>query len=192
MPFHSERMDYDEFLRQRRTRMAELIRVAFRQLGGEPDVPPLAPPWFLPGAEVVWQRIGETERVLRALVRDVYATKFGEAAAPTIQAKLPERERETLTRALRTRPPGSDPLTVVDYLYLGQLPALLFAAEVWQYAKSRLTDAADARQRLQVAIAQIAPVRNEIAHVREVAPDRLLKATAACGDVLALLSGAPR
>ena len=52
--------------------------------------------------------------------------------------------------------------------------------------------AADAKQLLQVAIAAIAPVRNEIAHVREVAPDRLLKATVACGDVLGLLSATPR
>ena len=101
---------------------------------------------------------------------------------------MPERERETLARALRTRPPGSDPLTVVDYLYLGQLPALLFASAVWQYVKPKLNGAADAKQLLQVAIAQIAPVRNEIAHVREVAPDRLLRATVACGDVLGLLS----
>ena len=192
LPLGWERMNYDEFLRHRRTRMAELIRVAFRQLGGKSDAPPLAPPWFLPGAEAVWQRIGETERALRALVRGVYATKFGDAAASTIEAKLSERERETLTRALRTRPPGSDPLTVVDYLYLGQLPALLFASEVWQYAKAKLSDAVDARQRLQVAITQIVPVRNEIAHVREVASDRLLKATVACGDVLGLLSGTPR
>jgi hypothetical protein len=192
LPLGWERMDYDDFLRQRRNRMAELIRVAFRQLGGEADAPPLAPPWFLPGAEAVWQRIGETERALRALVRDVYAAKFGDTAAPTIQAKLSEREQETLTRALRARPPGSDPLTVVDYLYLGQLPTLLFANEVWQYVKARLSDAADAKQRLQLAVAQIAPVRNEIAHVREVAPDRLLKATVACGDILALLSDRPR
>jgi hypothetical protein len=189
LPLGWERMDYDQFLRQRRTRMAELIRVAFRQLGGEPDAPPLAPPWFLPGTKAVWQRIRETERALRALVRDAYATKFGDSAASIIEAKLSERERETLTRALRTRPPGSDPLTVVDYLYLGQLPSLLFASEVWQYAKAKLSDAADARQRLQVAITQIVPVRNEIAHVREVTSDRLLKATVACGDVLGLLSG---
>ncbi|TJW03158.1 MAG: DUF262 domain-containing protein [Mesorhizobium sp.] len=189
LPLVWERMDYDEFLRQRRSRMAELTRVAFRQLGGEPDAPPLAPPWFLPGAEVVWQRIAETERALRAVVRSAYATKFGDAAAPTLQAKLPEREQETLARALRTRPPGSDPLTVVDYLYLGQLPALLFASEVWQLVKSRLNDEADAKQRLQLAISQIAPVRNEIAHVREVAPDRLLKANLACGDILTLISG---
>ena len=45
---------------------------------------------------------------------------------------------------------------MVDYLYLGQLPALLFASEAWDYVKSKLTNAADAKQRLQVAIAQIA------------------------------------
>ena len=192
LPLEWERMDYDEFLRQRRIRMAELIRVAFRQLGGEPDAPPLAPRWFLPGAEAVWQRIGETERALRALVRDVYAMKFGDGAAATIEAKLSERERETLTRALRTRPPGSDPLSVVDYLYLNQLPALLFASDVWQYVKSKLSHVEDAKRRLQLALDEIAPVRNEVAHVREVAPDRLLKATVACGDVLALLSGTLR
>ena len=82
LPLGWERMDYDEFLRQRRSRMADLTRVAFRQLGGEADAPPLAPPWFLPGAEAVWRRIAETERALRALVREAYATKFGDAAAP--------------------------------------------------------------------------------------------------------------
>jgi hypothetical protein len=180
-------MDYEEFIRQRRTRMAELIRVAFRQLGGEAGAPPLAPPWFLPGAEAVWQRIADTERGLRALVREVYASRFGDTAATTIQAKLPERDRESLMRALRARPPGSDPLTVVDYLYLGQLPPLLFANDVWQEVRSRLQDEADAKQRLQGAVGQIAPVRNEIAHVREVASDRLLKATVACDDIQALL-----
>ena len=187
LPLGWERMEYDEFLRERRTRMAELIRVAFRQLGGE-QMPRLKALIF-PGAEAVWQSIGETERALRALVRDIYAAKFGGAAASTIEAKLSERERETLTRALRTRPPGSDPLTMVDYLYLGQLPALLFASEVWHYVKSKLNDAADAKPRLQVPIREIAPVRNEIAHVREVAPERLLKTTVVCRDVLGLLSG---
>jgi hypothetical protein len=164
-----------------------IIRVAFRQLGGEPDSPPLAPPWFLPGADAVWQRIVAVELALRALVREVYTARFGKAAAATIEAKLPEQERETLARALRVRPPGSDPLSVVDYLYLGQLPPLVFANDVWQDAKARLNDAANAKQRLQVAVSQIAPVRNEIAHVREVESERLLKATAACGDVLALV-----
>ena len=101
LPLEWERMDYDEFLRQRRIRMAELIRVAFRRLGGEPDAPPLTPRWFLPGAEAVWQRIGETERALRALVRDVYAAKFGNAAASTIEAKFRAGTRDTNARPPR-------------------------------------------------------------------------------------------
>ncbi len=84
LPLGWERMDYDEFIRHRRTRMAELIHVAYRQLGGEADASPLTPPWFLPGAEEVWQRIAETERALRALVREVYASTFGDTAAATI------------------------------------------------------------------------------------------------------------
>ena len=176
LPLGWESMEYEEFLRERRRRMADIIRVAFRQLGGEPDAPPLTPPWFLPGAEAVWQRIVETERALRAVVREVYAARFGEAAAQKIEEALPERERESLARALRARPAGSEPLSIVDYLYLGQLPPLLFATDVWQDARHRLGDAQDGKQRLQSAIGQIAPVRNEIAHVREVDRDRLLRA----------------
>jgi hypothetical protein len=192
LPLGWERMDYEEFIRHRRTRMAELIRVAFQQLGGEADAPPLAPPWFLPGAEAVWQRIADIERALRSLVREVYASRFGDTAAETIQAKLPERDRESLMRALRARPAGSDPLTVVDYLYLGQLPPLLFANDVWQEVRSRLRDEVDAKQRLQGAVGQIAPVRNEIAHVRDVASDRLLKAIVACDDIQALIGSRSR
>ena len=82
---------------------------------------------------------------------------------------------------------GSEPLSIVDYLYLGQIPPLLFAADVWQDTRHRLGDAPDGKQRLQSAIGQIAPVRNEIAHVREVDRDRLLRASVACADVLGML-----
>ena len=189
LPLAWESMEYEEFLRERRRRMADIIRVAFRQLGGEPDAPPLTPPWFLLGAEVVWQRIVDTERALRSVVREVYATCFGEAAAQKIQEALPERERETLVRALRARPVGSEPLSIVDYLYLGQLPALLFAVDAWQEARRRFGDAPDVKQRLQSALNRIAPVRNEIAHIREVDRDRLLRATVACADVLEMVQG---
>jgi hypothetical protein len=37
------------------------------------------------------------------------------------------------------------------------------------------------------AVGQIASVRNEIAHVREVGADRLLRASVACADVLEML-----
>jgi hypothetical protein len=190
LPLGWEFMPYEEFLRERRRRMADIIRVAFRQLGGEPDSPPLTPPWFLPGAEAVWQRIVETERALRALVREVYAARFRDAAARKIEDALSERERETLSRALRARPAGADPLSVVDYLYLGQLPPLLFANEVWQEARQRLGGASDGKQRLQSAVTVIASVRNEIAHVREIERDRLLRASVACGDILQMLKPA--
>ena len=169
--------------------MADIIRVAFRQLGGEPDAPPLTPPWFLPGAEGVWQRIVETERALRGVVREVYAARFGETAARRIEAALPEHERETLARALRARPSGSEPLSIVDYLYLSKIPPLLFATDVWQDARHRFGGGPDGKQRLQSAIGQIMPVRNEIAHVREADRDRLLRASVTCTDVLKMLRG---
>jgi hypothetical protein len=121
-----ESMTYEEFLAARRPRMAEIIRIAFRKLGGEASALPLLPPWFLPGAEVVWQRIGEVELKLRAIVRDVYRVRFGDNAATAIEGALDSRERDVLARAARNRPAGADGLSIVDYLYLAQLPALLF------------------------------------------------------------------
>ena len=81
--------------------------------------------------------------------------------------------------------------SIVDYLYLAQLPRLLFANDTQQEARSRLGGVKDAKQMLLIAIEQIAPVRNEIAHVREVSQDRLMKASVACGDVLGLFTQAP-
>jgi hypothetical protein len=187
LPIGWEKMPYETFQQHRRTRMADIVRAAFRKLGGEEDATPIAPPWFMPGAELVWGRIVETERALRALVRDVYQKRFDANAAQKIESAIPERERESLGRALRSRPPGADPLSVVDYLYIAQLPPLLFANDVWGDAKKRLGNRDDSKQQLSSAIGHITQVRNEIAHVREVSPDRLQKANVACGDVLAML-----
>jgi hypothetical protein len=187
LPLSWVSMKYDEFLRERRRRMADIIRVAFRQLGGEPDSPPLTPPWFLPGAEAVWQRIAETERALRAAVRESYVAQFNEAAAERIEDALPKDAREGLARALRARPAGSEPLSIIDYLFLGQLLPLLFAKDVWPDFHRRIGDGSDAKHRLQSALDLIAPIRNEIAHVREVDRDRLLRANLACADVLQML-----
>ncbi len=104
-------------------------------------------------------------------------------------ARLPEKARETLARALRVRPVGAEPLTIVDYLYLGQLPPLLFAVNAWEEARRYLGGAPDAKRRLQAAVDQIVPVRNEIAHVRDVEEDRLLRAKLACSDVLEMIRG---
>lgn len=190
LPVGWENLDYEEFLPERRKRMAEIIRIAFRQLGGEADAAAVVPPWFLPGSEAVWARIAETERALRGLVRAVYTARFQGQAASRIEQGLSEQERQTLTRNLRSRPAGAEPLSIVDYLYLNQLLSLLFANEVQQETRARLGGGSDLKQRLIAAMNQIAPVRNEIAHVREVAPDRLMRANVACGDVLELLRNA--
>jgi hypothetical protein len=187
LPIGWENLPYDVFLQQRRERMADIIRAAYRKLGGEEDAAPIAPPWFLPGAELVWSRIVETERGLRALVRDVYVKRFASGAAAKIEANIPEGQRESLSRALRSRPAGADAMSVVDYLYIAQLPPLLFSNDVWSDAKERLGNAQDVKQRLSNAITQITPVRNEIAHVREVPPDRLQRADVACKDVLSMI-----
>lgn len=187
LPIGWESMEYDEFLASRRPRMAEIVRIAFRKLGGEQDASPLTPPWFLPGGEVVWQRIADVERGLRRVVRDVYAGKFGTRAVEAISDALEANEREHLSRATRNRPSTADPMTVVDYLYLSQLPKLLFRSEVWAEARVRLGNDAEAKRRLQTAVESIAPVRNEIAHVREVSPDRLQRASVACSDVMGML-----
>jgi hypothetical protein len=186
LPIGWEAMDYDTFLVERRQRMAEVIRIAFRKLGGEDDAPTLAPPWFLPGAEVVWQRIGETERALRAAVREAYKTTFGASAADRITERLDERQMEALNRAMRSRPAGADPLSIVDYLYLAQLPPLLFRSEVWKGFRESI-GGDGSKPKLESAIQQIAPVRNEVAHVREVSADRLQRAHVACLDVLNML-----
>jgi hypothetical protein len=43
------------------------------------------------------------------------------------------------------------------------------------------------KQQMQTAFTEIMPVRNAIAHVREVEPDSLQRANLACGDVLGML-----
>jgi hypothetical protein len=184
-----EAMSYEEFLSSRRPRMADLIRIAFRRLGGEADALPLTPPWFLPGAETVWKQIVETERALRRVVRDVYSKLFGSDAARHIEVALADPARDALARALRSRPAGSDPLSVIDYLYLAQLPSLLFAGQAWQEARTRFDGGQDPKQKLQAAVDSIVPVRNEIAHVREVTAERLQRASLACSDVLTMLRG---
>ena len=91
----------------------------------------------------MWQRIAEIERALRSVVREVYAKRFGDHAAQKIEDSLPERDRENLARALRARPAAAEALSIVDYLYLGQLPNLLFAQDVWQEARTHFSEAQD-------------------------------------------------
>lgn len=192
LPPDWESMDYNDFLIARRRRMADIIRVAYRKLGGEADLGPVAPPWFLPGTEEAWTSIAETERSLRALVRGAYAKRFEGKAAAAIEGALSEPERQSLSRALRSRPAGADPLTIVDYLYLGQLPALLFANDVWPQVSAALGGGGTIKRDITEAVGRITKVRNEIAHVREVASEEIMRALVACADLKQLLGAGNR
>jgi hypothetical protein len=183
LPIGWEAMPYVHFLRERRSRMADMIRVAYRQLGGEPDASPLSPPWFMPGTEEVWKEIAEAELGLRQAVRRVYSERFGGEAVSRIEERLSGRERESLARALRSRPSGADPLTITDYLYIGQLLPLLTHGEVSEVSGRLFSWNRETKGKMNDAIAAIAPVRNEIAHVREVERERLLRATLAASEI---------
>ena len=63
-----------------------------------------------------------------------------------------------------------------------------FEQDVWQETRTYFREAPDTKQRLQTAVSQIAPVRNEIAHVREIDRDRLLRADLACSEVIGMLN----
>ena len=117
----------------------------------------------------------------------MYVARFGESAATKLEEALSEAERETLGRGLRARPAGADTLSIVDYLYIKQLPTLLFRSDVQEEARRRFRLSSDTKRRLLAAVDQLVPVRNEIAHVREVSSDRLLRASVACSDVLDVL-----
>ena len=127
------------------------------------------------------------EMIARWVFGTLLTARYSGSSETIFEEALPERERESLARALRARPTRADALSIVDYLYLGQLPPLFFTADVWPQARRRFGGAQDAKQRLQAAVSQIAPVRNEIAHVREVERDCLLRASVACADVLKML-----
>jgi hypothetical protein len=117
----------------------------------------------------------------------VYTNHFGHEAGNAIVAALDGRERESLERASRNLPTGADRLGLVDYLYIGQLPGLLFRPDVWPEARVRFRDDQDIKRKLQQAIEHIVPVRNEIAHVREISQEKLQRANLACGDLLSMM-----
>ena len=136
----------------------------------------------------MWQRIAETERALRAVVREVYVARFGDSAAREESRRRCLRVNARRSRGTwrgvpreRSRSASSTTSTSVSY------HAILFAPDVQQEARSRFGGAQDPKQRLLAAVSQIAPVRNEIAHVREIDRDRLLRASVACADVLEML-----
>jgi hypothetical protein len=152
-----ESMECADFLSDRRPRIADTVRVTYRKLGGQAEAEALAPPRSLPASAAVWQRIAETEQALRAVIPAVYVASFKEDAARRIEQALPEQERASSVRALRARPVTPEPLTVIDYSYLAQLPSLLFTNAVWESAHDQLGGSSAMKQGLRAAIGPADP-----------------------------------
>lgn len=84
LPVGWEAMEYDQFLAERRKRMADVIRVAFRQLGGETNGPPLTPPWFC------WapRKCGEKSSRPNVVCADLSARSTSHATGTPRRARL--------------------------------------------------------------------------------------------------------
>lgn len=84
---------------------------------------------------------------------------------------------------------GSDPLSVTDCLYLGQLLPLLTHRSVSDVVGRTFLWSKETKGHLNDAVSAIAPVRNDIAHVREVDRERLMRATLAAADIKKAVAG---
>ena len=101
---------------------------------------------------------------------------------------VPEREREIARAGSQGRPAGSRPAQH-RRLPLSRPVATppVSPKDVRQDARTPLGRRAGREAAAPVGSRHIAPVRNEIAHVREIDQDRLLRASVACSDVMGML-----
>jgi hypothetical protein len=95
LPLGWESMEYDEFLRQRRRRMADIIRVAYRQLGGERDSPHL----HRPGSSRGLRPFGSVSSTPSA----PYA-HWPVRSTPSVSVSLPGKRLRRLCRIANARP----------------------------------------------------------------------------------------
>lgn len=137
-----------------------------------------APRSAVAAVEVHASVLGRACSIQRGTGRPACLVLLSEILGPT--SNVP-----AVQRALSARPAAQIRSALSAYIYAAQLPPLFFfLSEVWQDARLRFGGAQDAKQRLQAAIQQIVPVRNEIAHVREIPPGRLKRADVAGDQVM--------
>ncbi len=133
-----------------------------------------------------WPIIRETELSLRSSIRSTFASTYGlragervyEHLGPDEAVKIKARISETRKRYL-TAPdftPSENPL---DYLYLQQLVELI--SREWALFKSVFGE----KSFLMNKVKDIAGVRNDEAHFRNIPQVERMRAYVACSDILA-------
>jgi hypothetical protein len=191
LPNGWEEMEYPEFLRQRRSLMAAIVRRGYDSLLSTSDE--LAEGLDLVGSadeHAVWHVVEKVELRLRQVVGDAYTAKWGAGAEARIRKTLGDQSWDTIQKNRAKHQAqyplsGSAPsLDVLAYAYLGQLAQLMLASESWELFRAPFKD----KRHLEEMIAAITPVRNDRAHFRQVPAKELQRCQIACDDLLALLS----
>lgn len=141
-----------------------------------------------PAEENVWALVRETELAGRRLVGDRYTNRWGTSAEGKMHDAL---GREAWGRVNKNRDdykyrPGREPLeklAILDFTFLGQLGQLMLWGPAWDMFRHLFRDKRD----LEDLLKGIAPVRNDMAHFRNVPDKELARCRVASDDLLAVL-----
>jgi energy-coupling factor transporter ATP-binding protein EcfA2 len=141
-----------------------------------------------PSEENVWALIRETELAGRRLIIERYTNRWGTAADGRMQDAL---GREAWDRIIKNRGDhkyraGREPAdeqAILDFAYLGQLGQLMLWGPAWDMFRHLFRDKRD----LEDLLKGISPVRNDMAHFRNVPDKELARCRVASDDLLAVL-----
>jgi hypothetical protein len=141
-----------------------------------------------PSEENVWALVRETELAGRRIVGDRYTNRWGAGAEGKMEDAL---GREAWERIIKNRGDhkyraGREPLeerAILDFTYLGQLGQLMLWGPAWDMFRHLFGDKRD----LEDLLKGIAPVRNDMAHFRNVPDKELARCRVASDDLLAVL-----
>jgi hypothetical protein len=155
----------------------------------EEERPPLvSPPRTQPPEIDAWPMIRETELTLRKYIRSVLIGEYGEQAKNRIFAHLGDEETKSIGLRIslaQQKYGGSDDFapsdSPLDYVYIAQLVDLV--SKEWPLFKSRFGE----RRFLADKIKDIASVRNDEAHFRDIPQIEKMRAYVACADILTKL-----
>ncbi len=143
-----------------------------------------------PQSQEVWRRILETEIKLRKLIGMLYKKTWGKRADKMIEKLLGPDQAPKVLELMHQAPERYKLSTdhepsqeILDYTFLGQLVGLVVARDAWRVFQPVFGD----KQDFERLMAGIKPVRDDLAHGREVPQTELERAKVNCNDVVALI-----
>jgi hypothetical protein len=186
LPAGWENLDYEDFLDERRAKMAQVIRRGFESLGStEPEVEPVD---GTAEERLTWSLIQTVELALRQMVDAKYRTRWGQEAEAVMHKhlgddawKVIEKNREKHASQYNASPSGDR--SIVDYTYLPQLTQMMMAGNAWELFRHLFKD----KRQLEDLVRSVTPVRNDQAHFRTVPLLELRRCQVACEDLRNLL-----